>query len=69
MSDSTNTTGNQYGWARFVNKVALITGAGSERGIGRAAALALAREGAKIVITDVNAEGVKKVVDELNEIT
>ena len=37
-------------------KVALITGSG--RGIGLACAFALAREGARIVITDINPESV-----------
>src|SRR6266571_2977300 len=54
---------------RFDGKIALITGAGSPRGIGRATALALAREGAKMCITDIVAEGVKSVVAELNEIS
>src|ERR1051326_6481198 len=54
---------------RFTGKVALVTGAGSRRGIGRATALALAREGAKVAITDVAADGVKQVVAELNEIS
>src|SRR4051794_20578751 len=36
----------------FVGKVAFITGAGG--GIGRAAALAFAREGASVVVTDVS---------------
>src|SRR6266436_3397268 len=54
---------------RFEGKVALVTGAGSRRGIGRATALALAREGAKIAITDVAVDGVKQVVAELNEIS
>jgi len=34
-------------------KVAIVTGAGRPRGIGRAAALALARRGAHVVVTDV----------------
>jgi NAD(P)-dependent dehydrogenase (short-subunit alcohol dehydrogenase family) len=54
---------------RFTGKVALVTGAGSPRGIGRATALALAQEGAKIMITDIVAENVKRVVAELNAIS
>jgi NAD(P)-dependent dehydrogenase (short-subunit alcohol dehydrogenase family) len=41
-------------------KVALITGAAS--GIGRASALVFAREGAKVVVVDVNEEGGRETV-------
>lgn len=39
----------------FTEKVVLVTGASS--GIGRAAAIAFAKEGAKLMLADVNAEG------------
>ena len=39
-------------------KVAIITGAASERGIGFATACALARAGAKVVLTDIDGDGV-----------
>ena len=53
---------------RFTNKVALVTGAGSPRGIGRATALALAKEGASVAITDVVADNVRQVTEELQAI-
>src|SRR5438105_14683526 len=54
---------------RFAGKVVLVTGAGSERGIGRATALAFAKAGAKVAIMDVDAAGVERVARELNEHT
>ncbi len=39
---------------QFAGKVAIVTGAGS--GIGQASSLALAKEGARVVVTDVAAE-------------
>jgi len=44
----------------LIGKVTLVTGASS--GIGRAAALALAREGAKVVAADVTVEGGNETV-------
>jgi NAD(P)-dependent dehydrogenase (short-subunit alcohol dehydrogenase family) len=45
------------------NKVAIITGAGS--GMGRAMALLFAAEGAKVIVSDINAERVDNVVKEI----
>lgn len=50
---------------RLENKIALITGAAA--GIGRTTALLFAKEGAKLVLTDVNIEGVNKVSDEIKK--
>ena len=38
-------------------KVAVVTGAGSLRGIGRSIAIALATQGAKVAICNINEEG------------
>lgn len=46
-------------------KVALVTGAG--QGIGRSLAYALAANGAKVVVNDINAENADKVVSEITE--
>lgn len=46
-------------------KVALVTGAGA--GIGRAAALKFAEEGAKVIISDVNAAGGNETVSLVKE--
>jgi 3-oxoacyl-[acyl-carrier protein] reductase len=44
-------------------RVAIVTG--SARGIGKAAAIALGKEGAKLVITDIDAAGVHSCTEEL----
>lgn len=48
---------------RFENQVVVITGSG--RGIGKAAGLKMAAEGAKVVINDVNEEVAASVVNEI----
>jgi NAD(P)-dependent dehydrogenase (short-subunit alcohol dehydrogenase family) len=50
---------------RLENKVALVTGAGS--GIGKASALAFAREGAKVVVEDISAEDCKETANTIME--
>jgi len=46
-------------------KVSLVTGGGS--GIGRATALEMARNGARLVVADVNEEGGRLTVDEIEK--
>ncbi len=46
---------------RLTEKVALITGSGS--GQGREAAVLFAQEGAKIIVTDVNEEGIQDTLE------
>ncbi len=46
---------------QFDEKVAIVTGSGG--GIGQAYAEALAREGAAVVVADINTEGAQKVAD------
>ena len=47
------------------DKVALVTGSGS--GIGRAAALAFAREGTRVVVSDVNPDAGEETVGKIEE--
>ncbi len=48
---------------RLQDKVAIVTGGG--QGIGRQTALTFAREGAKVVVADLNEESCGKVVEEI----
>ncbi|MDO8503563.1 MAG: glucose 1-dehydrogenase [bacterium] len=51
--------------ANLKDKVAIITGA--RRGMGRADALVLAKEGAKVVVSDISKEECEKVVEEIKK--
>ena len=48
---------------QVANKVAIVTGAGS--GIGRATAVLLAREGATVVVTDIDSTTATLVANEI----
>jgi NAD(P)-dependent dehydrogenase (short-subunit alcohol dehydrogenase family) len=48
---------------RLNGKIAVVTGAG--QGIGRAVALRLAREGANLVVADINAQNAERVAGEI----
>jgi NAD(P)-dependent dehydrogenase (short-subunit alcohol dehydrogenase family) len=49
---------------RLKGKVAIVTGAGS--GLGKATALVFAREGARVVVTDISQRRAEEVVAEIN---
>jgi NAD(P)-dependent dehydrogenase (short-subunit alcohol dehydrogenase family) len=51
---------------RLSGKTAIVTG--SRRGIGRAIALAMAREGANVVVSDISREDCQKVVGEIEKL-
>ncbi len=49
----------------LTNKTAIVTGSGS--GIGRATAITLAAQGARVFITDINEENVRDVLGEISQ--
>ncbi|EKN66542.1 short chain dehydrogenase [Neobacillus bataviensis LMG 21833] len=49
------------------NRVAIVTGSGSKRGIGRTIALTLAKQGAAVVVADLNMDGIQDTVDAITE--
>jgi NAD(P)-dependent dehydrogenase (short-subunit alcohol dehydrogenase family) len=49
-------------------KVALVTGAGSQIGFGKAIALALAKEGCDVIVNDIDLAGAKKTAAEIEKL-
>jgi NAD(P)-dependent dehydrogenase (short-subunit alcohol dehydrogenase family) len=49
-------------------KVALITGTGSQKGMGKAIALTLAQEGCDIIAVDIDLEGAQKTASEIKSL-
>jgi NAD(P)-dependent dehydrogenase (short-subunit alcohol dehydrogenase family) len=47
----------------LTDRVAIVTGTASQKGMGKAISLTLAKEGAHIVSCDINLEGAKKTAD------
>lgn len=52
----------------FTNQVVIVTGAGSPKGIGRTIAQTFGRQGATVIIVDINKEGVDNNVAEMKEL-
>ncbi|MEN3950740.1 glucose 1-dehydrogenase [Iodidimonas sp. SYSU 1G8] len=52
---------------RVQGKIAIVTGAASDPGLGRTTAMTLAREGAKLVVTDVDAKGAEDCAQKIRD--
>lgn len=52
---------------KLKNKVALVTGAGSQIGYGRAIALTLAQEGCILAVADINIEGARQTAADIEK--
>jgi hypothetical protein len=50
---------------RFAGKVCLVCGAGS--GIGQETAISFAREGAKVIVADINEDGGKQTLSSMKQ--
>src|SRR5215203_5259590 len=50
---------------RFENQIVIVTGGGN--GIGRATALRFSREGARVVVADIDAENARRVAQEIRD--
>jgi NAD(P)-dependent dehydrogenase (short-subunit alcohol dehydrogenase family) len=59
------TNGRQPGLGRLRGRVAVVTGAA--KGIGRATAELFAREGARLIVTDIDGDGLRQMCGSLSE--
>ena len=50
----------------FNNQVVIVTGAGSPKGIGRTIANTFARQGATVIVADINEAGIQDTCDFIN---
>ena len=51
----------------FNGQIVIVTGSGSPKGIGRTIAKTFARQGATVILTDINREGISANVQEIND--
>ena len=51
----------------FQDQVVIVTGSGSPKGIGRTIARTFAKQGAVVIIADMNEEGIKDTVAVIEE--
>lgn len=51
----------------FTNQVVIVTGSGSPKGMGRIMALTFAKQGAQVIVADINMEGVEETVKMIQE--
>jgi 3-oxoacyl-[acyl-carrier protein] reductase len=50
------------------NKVALVTGAGGQKGFGKTIAISLAREGCKVIVADINIDGARQTASQIEAV-
>lgn len=58
----------EYREGRVAGKVVVVTGAASDPGLGHSSAIALAREGARLVVTDLDAEGAERCAEKIRKL-
>src|SRR5687767_683488 len=66
MSSTSEAAPPPFTPGRFAGRTAIVTGAGS--GIGRATAMRLAREGARVVAADIVADRLTQLTDEFPDL-